>query len=209
MKALFRSLFLKQLDELWLDDALVLPGKPKGNEAERQWNKLIRSLPKKWVVFIEPPFDSSNHLIHYLARYTHKAAISDQRILKANNSEVTFVVREGETQALTAYEFMHRFLLHALPWGFRKIRHYGLYAPANVNGRLEQARCLIGGEPVESPNEKPSIIVEDEDENDTPKWARLLQELTGKDPLRCPCCRNARLQLAAFILPRSPPRRSF
>ena len=205
MKGLFRSLFVRRLEELWLQGGLVLPGRPNESDARRQWTELIRSLPDKWVVFIKPQLSSTDHLVRYLARYTHRAAISNQRLLKVVDDEVTFVVRKGETATLKVDDFIRRFLLHALPSGFRKIRHYGLYAPANVNGRLELARSLTGGESVDI---RPREFIDEghDDADDTPAWAKLLERLTGKDPLRCPNCDNARMLRVAHLAPRAPPR---
>jgi hypothetical protein len=205
MKALFRSQVLAGLQRLRDEDEICLPGEKEDDRDKEAWGRLIRSLPKKdkWVVYIEPPFGSSLYLLTYLGRYTHQIAISNKRLIDVTDHNVTFRVRDDETCTLEALEFMQRFLLHVLPRGFRKIRHYGLYAPSNVNGRLEQARELISGDVtlLEETVEQPDVDV---DSDDRPKWARLLEKLTGKDPLLCPRCRKARL-LCTETLPRSPP----
>jgi hypothetical protein len=203
MKALFRAQILAGLEELRESGELLLPGENNEAPDEKAWKKLIRSMPKKdkWVVYIKPPLGTSSHIIEYLARYTHRIAISNQRIIDVTDTDVTFRVRGTETCTLPIPEFIRRFLLHVLPHGFRKIRHYGLYAPTNVNDRLKQARELVSGNviPVEEPVDDAVA-----DSDDRPEWARRFERLTGRDPLLCPQCGKARLKCTGTIA-RSPP----
>jgi len=97
---------------------------------------------KKWVAYCKPPFGSANQVVAYLGRYTHRIAISNNRIQSLENGKVTFLWRDyahgGEMKPmkLDAEEFIRRFLLHILPSGFRKIRHYGLFAFRDKGRRL-------------------------------------------------------------------------
>jgi hypothetical protein len=94
---------------------------------------------KEWVVYCKPPFKNPSKVIEYLGRYTHRVAISNNRILGLKDGKVTFAWRDyrdnnkKKVMTLTATEFMRRFMLHILPAGFRKIRHYGILA----------ARCKV------------------------------------------------------------------
>jgi len=205
MKALFRSIILKELQRLRDAGELILPGEDAAEPDTNCWSRLIRSLPKKdkWVVHIEPPLKGPSSVLEYLGRYTHRVAMSNERIIAADDAGVTFHVRGGETCSLGFDEFMQRFLQHVLPQGFRKIRHYGLYAPTNVNDRLKQAWELVAPTAVDDA----PLASRDEpvfEGDDRPAWARRLERLTGKDPLLCPRCGRARLQRTLEI-PRSPP----
>ena len=103
---------------------------------------------KKWVVYCKPPFDNVGKVISYLGRYTHRVAISNDRILSMGNGKVTFRWRDYahgnqmKRMTLDAEEFIRRFLLHILPAGFRKIRHYGLFAARSKEKRLALCRRL-------------------------------------------------------------------
>jgi hypothetical protein len=96
-----------------------------------------------WVVFAKRPFGGPAQVIAYLARYTHRVAISDARIREVTDDRVVVSTRKGRSTTMRPDEFVRRFLLHVLPPEFRKIRHYGLLAPANVNTRLITARRLL------------------------------------------------------------------
>jgi hypothetical protein len=104
---------------------------------------------KDWVVYAKPPFGGPEQVLKYLARYTHRVAISNQRLLSLENGQVTFRYKDyaeanrAKTLTLTADEFLRRLVLHVLPRGFVKIRHYGLLANRRRALRLEQARRLL------------------------------------------------------------------
>lgn len=207
MKAIFRSKILAGLDRM-RRDGLRLPGKaPDSHSAP--WQHLIESLPprSKWVIFIEPPLGTSSHVIEYLGRYVHRIAISDQRLVAITDEAVTFRTRGDATLSLPPKEFIRRFLMHALPSRLRKIRHFGLYAPANVNDRLERARKILSPQPVpDSPpvDIGPSGPTKQDCNDQEEPWVQILSSLTGKDPLLCPLCGRSRLERARRI-PRSPP----
>lgn len=103
-------------------------------------NQLYRT---DWVVFAKRPFGGPRQVIRYLSRYTHRVAISDARIRKVTDDRVVISTRKGRSCTMRPEEFIRRFLLHVLPPDFRKIRHYGLLAPANMNTRLVTARRLL------------------------------------------------------------------
>ena len=96
-----------------------------------------------WVVFAKKPFGGPEQVIAYLSRYTHRVAISNSRIVSQDDERVVIKTRGDARCAMSPAEFIRRFLLHVLPSGFRKIRHYGLLAPANVNTRRAVAAALL------------------------------------------------------------------
>lgn len=102
----------------------------------------------KWVVYIKKPFTSPQTLIKYIARYIHRIAISNKRILKIENGNVTFSYKDYadnnkiKTMTITAVEFIRRFLLHILPDGFMRIRQYGFLSNAVKKNKLERIREL-------------------------------------------------------------------
>jgi hypothetical protein len=103
---------------------------------------------KDWVVYCKPPFGNAGKTIQYLGRYTHRVAISNNRILSLEDGKVTFKWRDYadsnkiKEMTIAAVEFIRRFMLHVLPSGFRKIRHYGLLAPAGKERRLRLCKRL-------------------------------------------------------------------
>jgi hypothetical protein len=97
----------------------------------------------KWVVYAKRPFGDAEQVIRYLGRYTHRVGISNARLRDVSPAGVRFATKNGGEVTVAPDEFLRRFLLHVLPRGFTKIRHFGLLAAGNVNGRLERARGLL------------------------------------------------------------------
>lgn len=143
---------------------------------------------KKWVVYCKPPFGSSEQVVAYLGRYTHRVAISNNRILSLENGKVTFLWRDYahgskvKPMTLDAEEFIRRFLLHILPSGFRKIRHYGLFSLRDKGRRLALCRKLTN-----TPQPRPAATT-----------TERLQKILGSNFNVCPCCGNG-------FLSRDPP----
>lgn len=107
------------------------------------WEALCSQLYRApFVVYAKRPFGGPEQVLRYLGRYTHRVAISTSRLLASDDAAVVFRTRGDRTCRLRPDEFIRRFLLHVLPGRFRKIRHYGLLAPANVNTRLVRAQQL-------------------------------------------------------------------
>ncbi len=195
MKAVFRGRILKGLERLRAEEHISLD--------DAAWRALLRNLPKmqKWVVYVEAPFGRSTHVIRYLGRYTHRVAISDARLVSLDARGVTFRTRDDDRTTLPPEEFIRRFLLHVLPSGFHKIRHFGLYAGQTVHGRLAIARTLLG----EGDGGDPDDALDGEaDPDDAGDWASLLEQLTGESPLVCPVCKQGRLVLHPIPIARSP-----
>ncbi len=142
-------------------------------------NLLNACYRQKWVVCCKPPFDNAGMVVSYLGRYTHRVAISNNRILSLENGRVTFRWRDyahgnqEKLMTLDADEFIRRFLLHILPAGFRKIRHYGLFASRDKGNRLALCRRLTN---TIRPAQKLSSLA-------------LLERMLGKEFNLCPCCK--------------------
>lgn len=139
------------------------------------FERLMRKLAKhRWVVYCKEPFANPDHIFGYLGRYTHRVGIANSRLVAVDAEQVTFLTKDGKTTNVTPVEFLRRLVLHVLPPGFVKIRHYGLYAGANVRGRLERAHELLG-----SPAERAPLAL---------AWHELLLALVGRDVRVCPRC---------------------
>jgi hypothetical protein len=147
---------------------------------ERRGDTKDKLYRKDWVVYAKPPFGGPEQVFQYLGRYTHRVGLSNQRLVSFDGHDVCFRTKHGKIATIDAVEFVRRFLLHVLPTGFVKIRHYGLVAAANVTTKLEVARrCLTSLD--DDPRPEPSSEV-------PPTWRDLVLTLTGVDLLRCPSC---------------------
>lgn len=201
MKALFRARVLNELQHLRDKRRLFLPQDEPDHPDTDAWARLVRSLPRKkrWNIFLQAPLGHSTHAIKYLGRYTHRIAISDARLISVDDHHVCFHVRDNEQGVLSIDEFIRRFLMHALPSGFRKIRHFGLYAPSNVTGRLQLARALLGPE-----QDGPT---EDLQDTMTESWVGIMQQILGDNPLRCPQCKEGIMVILPLLTvsSRGPP----
>jgi hypothetical protein len=144
MGAMFRGRFTEELVAAFDRGEIELSGEP--DQAERAFRSTTRKLSNKharWVVHVEAPKGRPvEHAAGYLARYVKRVAIADSRVLAITDATVTIATRKGP-RVLHGAEFVRRFLNHVLPRSFRKVRHYGLYAPGNAKHRLEVARELL------------------------------------------------------------------
>jgi hypothetical protein len=203
---LFRGKFLAHLKQLYLGGKLHF-GKSSTELAKPIiWQRWLAALyQKKWVVYAKPPFAGPEQVFRYLGQYTHRVAISNHRLLSFADGFVKFRVKDYAAQGrpkeltLDAIEFLRRFLLHILPKGYTRIRHFGLCAGRNVHTKLEVARRLLGSSV--SALSQPAMSNTPEK---APWWKRLLDR-TGIDLLACPQCGNGRFFRRSNIdpLPRS------
>jgi Putative transposase/Transposase zinc-binding domain len=178
MGELLRGKMLDQLRRLQRNDLLEPQDDHEDPEA---FDRLMARVAKaRWVVYAKRPFRRIEHVLGYLGRYTHRVAISNGRLVNVTASTVTFRTKEGKLQSVTPVEFLRRLIQHVLPDGFKKIRHYGLYA-GSADGTLAMARARLGsiGASVQT---TPSLA---------PTWQQLLRDLTGRDVDRCPRCGGA------------------
>jgi len=204
MAKLFRGKLLDVIAKDWNAGELVCP---PDLAQPRAFARLKDALYKKqWVVYAKTPFGGPAQVFSYLGRYTHRVAISNQRLLSLDDGSVRFITRGQKTATLSADQFIARFLQHVLPSGFVKIRHFGLLAAGNVNTKLEAANHLLQKACVSPPPKMllpllaffialyrpPSVTLD---------WRARLFLLTGFDPLRCSICGAIKLQKP---LPRPP-----
>jgi len=160
-------------------------------------NEIKASRQKSWVVYAKKPFGSPQTVLDYLGRYTHRVALSNDRILNVQNGLVTFSYRDRKdrdrkkTMTLDAQEFIRRFLLHVLPDGFMRIRHFGFLANRVKKLALPQCRKLLGLNPALPEIPKPSAH-------------ELLRELIGIDLSRCPSCKQGTMIIVAELPKISP-----
>ncbi|NIM98226.1 MAG: IS91 family transposase [candidate division Zixibacteria bacterium] len=192
LSCLFRGKFLDQLRKAYGSGKLDFPGKI--NHLEGGFNKLLTDLyHQKWVVFCKPPFSGAYHVMDYLGRYTHRVALTNDRIGALNDNQVTIRFRDSaqgnriKLMSLEAFEFIRRFLLHILPDQFVKIRHYGILSNRNRKTKLLRCKQVLG-----------ALVNEDEDK---PSWQEMLIRIVGIDPGICPYCGKGKMILKEILLP--------
>ncbi|MBI1788118.1 MAG: IS91 family transposase [Acidobacteria bacterium] len=154
LSRLFRRLFLEALERAFAKAQLQFHGaleQLRDRDAFQQHLEPARQT--KWVVYAKPPFGGPAHVIEYLGRYTHRVAVSNQRLLALDHEQVTFQYKDyrshdpqrSRQMSLPAEEFLRRFLLHVIPSGFQRIRHYGLYSNRYRAENLTRCRLLLVG----------------------------------------------------------------
>lgn len=179
MGKLFRGKLLFYLEQI--QAKLELCGSIAYLKDTQQFHALTASLyQKEWYVYCKRPFKTTNSVLEYLGRYTHRVAISNHRIISCEEGQVTFTYKDYKDKSkekvmvLSAEEFMRRFLLHILPPQFTKIRNYGILASAVKKKKLQLCRRLLKTA-LTAPKEKLSTL-------------ELIKELTGVDITICPVC---------------------
>jgi hypothetical protein len=151
---IFRDTFCDQLRELFQHDRLQFHGSLEQLALPETFSHFLWQLRHKdWVVYAKPLFGGAEQVLNYLARYTHRVAISNHRLVAFENGRVSFLWRDyahgGRNKVMTipAEEFLRRYLLHVLPKGLVRIRHFGLFANRRRAASLERCRSLLGTEP--------------------------------------------------------------
>ena len=191
----FRGKFLYYLNKLYLDNKLLFPESISALSSRNIFNEFKDSLYKKeWIVYSKAPFKSAAYVVQYLGRYTHRVAISDNRIIKVDNKNVVFKWRDYKDKnkekmmTLKADEFIRRFTMHILPDRFVKIRHYGILG--NRNKKLKFKRCFEIFRVKPRDDEKLSS-------------AELFFKLTGIKIGMCKICEKGNLIEKGVLMPRS------
>jgi hypothetical protein len=157
LSRLFRGKFLAGLVRLYERGALDLGGECRPLAEPDVFQALKdRLYGKDWVVYAKPPFAGPEQVYRYLGRYTHRIAISNARLEAVDDAGVRFRTKHGKTATLRPVEFIRRFLLHVLPEGFHKIRHYGLLAAGKIDGELELARQALLATSARGPQPEPT-----------------------------------------------------
>jgi hypothetical protein len=194
--SLFRRLFLTRLIEVHTAGRLALSGTLAGLAGRRPFLRHLAAVRKKrFVVYAKPPFAGPEAVLAYLSRYTHRVAISNRRLIAFDQTGVTFRYkdyrRDGperqRVMTLAPHEFIRRFLLHVLPRGFHRIRHYGLLASSARKASVARARELLAVAPPPAPVDGP-------------------EPLDRLPP--CPCCGGRMTIIETFgrwSQPRAPP----
>ena len=202
--ALFRGKILDALRKLHKCGELQFhSGCAEWEDPERFALALDRLYRKRWVVYCKPPFAGADSVYAYLGRYTHRVGLANSRLLHVDEQLITFRTRADKKVSLPPTRFLRRFLLHVLPKGFVRIRHYGLLAPVHVHGALVQAHHQLQPRSQLQPpatEDKPELPNPDPT---LPEYLRLYMKITGRDLRRCPQCASS---LSALPLPdcRSP-----
>lgn len=194
LSALFKRKFLDYLNAAFERGELSFSGSLATLGDHDQWKRLLRTLyDTKWVVYAKPPFGGATQVLKYLARYTHRVAIANQRLISLQDGKVTFRWKDytsGNIQrhmTLDAVEFIRRFLLHTLPSGFMRIRHYGFLSNRTRQEKLALCRRLLGiAESTLSPDAETSEAIDN---------------ATGDEERsqRCPACKEGYLYVIAYI----------
>jgi hypothetical protein len=206
MSSLFRGKFLYYLKSSFVSGDLIFPGSIRHLKDTNVFEVFRgRFYHKKWVVYCKPPFDGAEGVLKYLGRYTHRIAISNNRILKVQDGNISFRWRDyadgdkQKTMTLKADEFIRRFLLHVLPPRYVRIRHFGLLANRSRKDNIALCRELIGSL---------KTVTKEKDKPET--WQDQLLRICGIDVTTCPVCKKGTILMVELLLPfrcNGPPQR--
>ncbi len=205
LSRLFRRLFLQYLREAFRRKQLQLPGEAEPLRQAPAFDAYLAPLGKaEWVVYSKPPFGGPRHVLEYLGRYSHRVALSNDRILDVSRGEVTFQWKDYRTPrshksrrlTLGAHEFIRRFLIHVLPPRFQRIRYFGLFASRRRKEKLASCRTILCGAAAE-------LLP------DRTQCAPLLRPVAAHPFAICPQCRSGVLiriaMIPAYYWPKQPP----
>jgi hypothetical protein len=194
LSRLFRRLFLEQLQAASDAGTLGFFGNLAGLADAAAFEQHLAKLRQlEWVVYAKPPFGSPDQVLAYLGRYTHRVAIANSRLVRLEQGQVSFRWRDyrhhdkPKVMTLAASEFIRRFLLHTLPDGFHRIRHYGFLANGHRRTKLAQCRQLLAAPPPAPP--PPA------------DYRERYRQLAGVSLDTCPCCGGAMLPLGPLPRP--------
>ena len=196
LSRLFRAKFVAYLKAAFRQDKLGFHGELKSLGEKRnfvEWLKRVAGT--EWVVYAKPPFGGPRQVLKYLARYTYRVAIFNQRLVSLEDGRVTFrwknYARAGElaTMTLPAQEFIRRFLLYVLPTGFVKIRHFGFLANRGRRDNLRLCRQLLAASSITPPR----LVAHDSATNE-PK-ANTVD--------RCPRCKVGSMRMLEILVPQA------
>jgi len=184
----FNKRYLRYLKKAYRNQELIFPGNTARFESRHAFAQLVKSLSKtQWIAYAKPPFAGPEQMLEYLGRYTHRVAISNNRIRSIDNGKVTFTYRDRERNneiremTLAADEFIRRFLLHILPKGFMKIRYFGFLSHKNKKQAIELIRNLIDPDALLPEKIKETI-------------SEMMLRLTGTDITCCPECKKGKMK---------------
>ena len=189
LSQMFRGKFLALLRDAFADGKLQFHGQLIPLRQSIRFHAWLRELKSiKWVVHAKPPFGEAGHVLQYLARYTHRVAISNGRLLRLENGQVTFRWRDSKdsnqikAMTLDATEFIRRFLLHILPSGFVKIRHFGFLSNRRRSAALALCRQRL---PLPAADSNAAPLLSDQQQSAIKR--------------RCPVCRRGALHITRWL----------
>ena len=201
LSRLFRRLFLEQLCNAFDAGNLEFFSSLESLQDPSAFRNYLAPLREvEWVIYAKRPFAGPEQVLDYVGRYTHRVAISNNRLLDIAEGKVSFCYKDyrheaqQKTMTLQAEEFIRRFLLHVLPEGFQRIRYYGFLANPYRQQKLARCRDLLG---TSQPEPAASKVNKD--------YRDRYEELAGSTLWQCPVCHQGRM-LMIEILPRSPHR---
>ena len=201
LSRLFRGLYLYALKEAYAAGKLRLQGALQTLADPERFQTALKGCRKtEWVVYSKAPFGGPEQVLDYLGRYTHRVALSNDRLVHLEDGKVTFRwkdYRQGDLQklmTLEAEEFIRRFLLHVLPSGFVRIRHFGLLANCHRETKLAICRELLGAPQLDA---QPVSASDD--------WKTSYEELTGQSLTICPACHQGRMVTVEILPPQKQP----
>jgi hypothetical protein len=199
LSRLFRRLFLEALHKAFDSGKLQFFAALESlSEPDAFAQLLDRMKACEWVVYAKRPFAGPKQVLDYVGRYTHRVAISNNRLLDIENGQVRFQWKDyrhegqSKTMTLSAGEFIRRFLLHVLPDGFQRIRYYGFLGNRYRKEKLERCRRLLGMPAPASPTSEPPA------EKD---YRDRYEELTGRPLHQCPQCGQGRMLVVKILAP--------
>ncbi len=176
-------------EKAYLNNELSLPGNLANYKNKSQFSSFIRFLfGVKWLVYAKRPFAGPEQVLEYLGRYTHRVAISNNRIKSIDNNQICFEYRDRtdnnstKEMIVSAPEFIRRFLLHVLPENFMKIRYFGFLSHRNKKQAVKTIRQLI------DPDAGMPQKVEE-------TYLDMMKRLTGQDILSCPNCKKGKMSI--------------
>ena len=199
LSRVFRGKFIAALKKSWQHGDLKLLNALAPLQSVGTWNQfLTKATRHDWVVYAKRPFGGPEQVLKYLARYTHRVAISNQRLIALEEDRVRFHHKDyahgnrTSTMALDGVEFLRRFLMHTLPKGFTRIRHFGFLSNNQRAHSLKLCRRLLNVEP-----QPDATCMEEADAQNT---ARESNECNSNDDRRrCPSCKAGRMQIVEML----------
>ncbi|MCP3943508.1 MAG: hypothetical protein GY710_18790 [Desulfobacteraceae bacterium] len=185
----FKKRYLDLFEKAYLNNELYFPGQTAKYESKEEFDFLVQSLFKtKWITYAKRPFAGPEQVLEYLGRYTHRVAISNNRIKSIDNSQVSFEYKDRtdndtiKMMNVSANEFIRRFLLHVLPYNFMKIRYFGFLSHRNKKRAIKLIRKFIDPD-ANLPKKIKETVFE------------MMLRLTGQDITCCPKCKKGKMMI--------------
>ena len=185
----FKKRYLRLFEKAYLNDELIFPGKTAPYKFMKRFTSLLDSLFKvKWIAYAKRPFAGPEQVLEYLGRYTHRVAISNNRIKSIDNNKISFDYKDRadndaiKTMTISSHEFIRRFLLHVLPENFMKIRYFGFLSHRNKKQAINLIRKFIGSDMPLQERTKETVL-------------EMMLRLTGQDISCCPMCKKGKMTI--------------